>query len=407
MKIVDVAEFYSPTGGGVRTYVDQKLAAAAELGHEVVVIAPGAERRTEHRAGGRIEWVRAPKLIADGNYRLFWNFTPVHDILDAERPDIVEAGSPWTAAWIVAAWRGPAARVLFMHADPVAVFPYRWFDGLMSEDQVDRLYFWYWAHMRALDRHFDRMVVAGTWLQQRMMRYGIREPAVAPLGVATEDFSPTLRDPALRRDLLARCGLPESATLFIGVGRHHAEKRWPMLIRAAAASDLPIGFVLAGDGMMRERVEQAAAPHRRVQLLGHVGDRAELARLLASADGLLHGSGSETFGIVAAEALASGTPLVVPASGGVGDLARPEHSETYRAGDQAGAVAAIARFVGRDRATMSAAALVAAGRIGMPTERFAGLFEIYRGLAADRAAGQGVIRAELAATAQQGAYRPA
>jgi alpha-1,6-mannosyltransferase len=32
MRIAEVAEFYAPNGGGVRTYIDRKLAAAAEAG---------------------------------------------------------------------------------------------------------------------------------------------------------------------------------------------------------------------------------------------------------------------------------------------------------------------------------------------------------------------------------------
>ena len=47
VKIVDVCEFYSPTGGGVRRYIDQKLAFAPRFGHELTVIAPGTENRRE------------------------------------------------------------------------------------------------------------------------------------------------------------------------------------------------------------------------------------------------------------------------------------------------------------------------------------------------------------------------
>ena len=32
MRIVDVNEFYSPTGGGVRTYIDRKMGIMADLG---------------------------------------------------------------------------------------------------------------------------------------------------------------------------------------------------------------------------------------------------------------------------------------------------------------------------------------------------------------------------------------
>jgi len=63
---------YSPTAGGVRTYVDQKFQAAARLDHSLTVIAPGTENRVEMREGGKLVWVEAPQLPFDRNYRMFW-----------------------------------------------------------------------------------------------------------------------------------------------------------------------------------------------------------------------------------------------------------------------------------------------------------------------------------------------
>ena len=57
MRIVDVNEFYSPTGGGVRTYLDRKMGLMADMGHELTVIATalessvGASRRRPHLLG--------------------------------------------------------------------------------------------------------------------------------------------------------------------------------------------------------------------------------------------------------------------------------------------------------------------------------------------------------------------
>ena len=414
MKLVDVAEFYTLTGGGVRTYIDQKMAIGASLGHDVVVIAPGAEHRVEQRAGGRVIWVPAQPLIADRNYRLFWNFNHIHAILDAERPDVVEASSPWTAAWIVAAWQGDAAKAHFLHSDPVAAYPYRWFAGLLGEHAIDVLFGWFWAHLRALDRRFDRMVVSGTWLQQRMMRYGMRRPAVAPLGVDVSAFDPALRDPALRTEMLALCGMPKDAMLFIGMGRHHPEKRWASLMRATVPEGLakPIGLFLIGDGVARADVERAAAKHTHVHVAGRILDRARIARMLASADGLIHGSGSETFGLAVAEALASGVPLVVPDTGGTAEMARPAYAEFYRSGDRKGARAAVIRFQARDREAMSAAAAKAGAALGTAREHFTRLFEIYGELARDHRAGrlrprrQQVVSPELAIP-EEAAYRTA
>jgi leucyl aminopeptidase len=69
MRVVDVNEYYSPTGGGVRTYLDRKMEIMAELGHELFVIAPSTRDWVEERpGGGRIYWVKAPKLIV-AHYR--------------------------------------------------------------------------------------------------------------------------------------------------------------------------------------------------------------------------------------------------------------------------------------------------------------------------------------------------
>ena len=57
MKILDVAETYSPHGGGVRTYLHNKLARAAAAGHEAVIVAPGERDCVEEANGGRIVWL--------------------------------------------------------------------------------------------------------------------------------------------------------------------------------------------------------------------------------------------------------------------------------------------------------------------------------------------------------------
>ena len=44
MRIVDVCSFYTPHGGGVKTYIDQKLRIGPELGAEIVIIVPGEDQ---------------------------------------------------------------------------------------------------------------------------------------------------------------------------------------------------------------------------------------------------------------------------------------------------------------------------------------------------------------------------
>ena len=69
MRIVDVCAFYTPAGGGVRTYVERKLAAAPAAGHEIIVLAPGRRNGVEQRGpGARIEWLESPRLPLDRRY---------------------------------------------------------------------------------------------------------------------------------------------------------------------------------------------------------------------------------------------------------------------------------------------------------------------------------------------------
>ncbi len=379
MRIAEIAEFYAPNGGGVRTYIDRKFKAAAALGHELFVLAPGAEDGFEPRPGGGVVWIKAPALLFDANYRMFWDAAPVHAELDRLAPDLVEASSPWRGAWIAANWRGAAPRAMFMHADPVASYPHRWLGPVTSRERIDRLFDWFWRYLRRLSARFDTVVCGGHWLAGRLDAHGVGPTRTVGLGVDRTAFSPALRDEVLRARLLADCDLPASARLLLGVGRHHAEKRWPLVISAVAAvgADLPAGLVLVGDGMDRAAVERAVGGNPHVRLLEPIRDRPLLASMLASADALIHGCDCETFGLVAAEALASGTPLIAPDRGGCADLADAAVAETYGSGDGRDAAAAIRRLFARDPARLRAACLQAAARVRSDHDHFVDLFAHY------------------------------
>jgi alpha-1,6-mannosyltransferase len=380
VKIVDVSEFYSLTGGGVRNYVDQKFKAAARLGHSLTVIAPGAENRIEMRGAGKLIWVECPQLPFDRNYRMFWRASGIWRILDDEQPDVLESSSPWRGGWIAARWRGPAVKILFMHADPVAVYPQTLLARAMTPAAIDALFAWYWTYLRRLNASFDGCVVAGSWLASRFSRYGLRNIHVVPLGVDMAAFGRARRDSELRSAMLEKCGLGPHAALLINIGRHHPEKRVGTAIDAVstAQQSRPVGLYVVGDGLAHRHVRAKAARASHIHVAGWENNRAMLAGMVASADALLHCSTAETFGFAVAEALCSGTPVVVPGAGGAGDLADPEYAEIYTPGDSQSAANAIVRLLGRDRSALSDAARAAGiGRIGDIAIHFEKLFAMY------------------------------
>lgn len=380
MRIVDVCAFYAPRGGGVKTYVERKLHAGAAAGHEVIILAPSdSDGVLEAQGGGRIVMMPARRFPLDRRYSYFDDEQSLHAMLDRLQPDLVEASSPWVSASMVARWRGRAPRSLIMHADPLSAYAYRWFGPVLSREAIDWGFDWFWRHLRRLDERFDLVVSASDSLSQRLRAGGLRGVVTLPMGVEPGYFSPTRRNEDLRARLLERCGLAPDATLLVGAGRHAPEKRWPMVIEAVASAGYssPVGLVLVGDGRERARIVRAAANNPHIQLLAPIHNRAVLAELLASADALVHGCEAETFCMVAAEARASGVPVIVPNQGGASDQARGGGGFLYEAAQADGLAATILHFIASDPEARRRDAVDMAGSVITMDDHFQRLFATY------------------------------
>ena len=114
-------------------------------------------------------------------------------------------------------------------------------------------------------------------------------------------------------------------------------------------------------------------------VLPRINDRDELARLLASADALVHGCEAETFCMVAAEARASGTPMIVPDRGAAVDQLAPEEGPSI-AGQRSLSGARDRRFIRRGPELQRAVA-VRSRLVRTMDEHFADLFARYEELA--------------------------
>jgi alpha-1,6-mannosyltransferase len=382
MRIVDVCAFYSPEGGGVRTYIDAKLKAAARFGHEIIVLAPGEHRHIEQRGpGSLLVTLPSPKLPVDRRYHYFNDQAALHEALDMWRPDHVEASSPWSSATMVGRWQGAATRSLIMHADPLAAYAYRWFGGVARTDTIDRWFGRFWRHLRGLGDMFDAVVCANSHLAERLRSGGLTNAETIPMGVEKGIFSPTLRSHELRAEVLKSLGLDEDALLLVGVGRFSGEKRWETVMRAVATSARRhrLGLILVGDGPRRRKLEGIALQTASEAVWPRLSDRHELARLLASSDALVHGCEAETFCLVAAEARASGIPLIVPDRGAARDQVLPSVGTLYRAGSEISLGRALDRFVDRGP-ELQRAASARASRVRSIDEHFAELFARYEAL---------------------------
>ncbi|WP_027345639.1 glycosyltransferase family 4 protein [Hamadaea tsunoensis] len=132
-----------------------------------------------------------------------------------------------------------------------------------------------------------------------------------------------VREPARRgrERVRAELGLSASAPLVLSVGRLHPQKRYDLLVSAAARwrTEVPgLKVVIAGSGpSYLDLAAQISADHAPVQLLGH---RDDVPDLLVAADLGVVCSDWEARQLFAQEALSAGLPLVATRVGGLPEL---------------------------------------------------------------------------------------
>jgi alpha-1,6-mannosyltransferase len=347
-QIVQCANFVTPRSGGLRTAMRHLAEGYAAAGHDVVQIVPGSADGTELTAWGRIEYVRAPVLPGSG-YRVFAQPGRVIHLLERLHPDRVEVHDRFTLRGIGRWAQSEGIGSLVISHERLDRLAGRWLPaGRTLQRAVD-------ASNRGLGDGFDTVVCTTRWAAEEFRRLDTRNLVQVPLGVDLETFQPANYDEELRARLTR-----DGEALLVTAVRLSPEKapgRVLDTVRELVGRGRRVRAVIAGDGPLRGRLERAAAGLP-ITFLGFVGDRAELARLLATADVVVAPGPIETFGLAALEALASGTPVVVDAASalpeviGSAGFAVPGEPESF-----AGAVEALlevsrerARNAARDRA---------------------------------------------------------
>lgn len=353
LRIVRLANFVTPSSGGLRTALDELGRGYAAAGHEPVLVVPGEDESDRMTPQGRVLTLPGPVLPGTGGYRVLADRRQLRQVLEELGPDRLEVSDRttlrWTGEW---ARRARVPAVMVSHETADGVLRTWGMPAGLSARAADRL-------NRRSAWAYTRIVSTTEWAEREFVRIGARNVVRAPLGVDPRRCHPGRRSAALR----ARYA-PGADVLLLLCSRLSVEKRPGTALDTLAelrARGVRAALVVAGDGPLRGRLERRARGLP-VRFLGHVPDREEVAALQASADLCLAPGPAETFGLSALEALACGTPVVVSATSAlpevIGDAGAAAQDTPVAFADAA------TRLLARPEASRRAAARARAGLFG-------------------------------------------
>jgi glycosyltransferase involved in cell wall biosynthesis len=132
----------------------------------------------------------------------------------------------------------------------------------------------------------------------------------------------------------------------VSVGRLKEPKDFVGLVRALAGTGVPFRAAIVGDGPDRPEIEGAVSARGLEDSVELLGERGDVAALLAASDVFVLSSRSEGMPISVLEAMAAGLPVVASAVGGVPELAEDAVTGLLvPAGDEAALRGALARIL--------------------------------------------------------------
>lgn len=381
MKICDLTQFYSPLSGGVKRYVHEKInyLQTHSPEDEHVLVIPGEKTEAIANGRSRIYTIRSPLVSRSARYRALLNLRAVGEILERERPDIIESGDPYQVGWKAAS----AGRALGI---PVVGFYHSHFPEAYLRGPAKALIGVAQKYVRKLYNRFEATLVPSPQLAHVLEEWGVRNVRTVNLGVNTGIFSPTPNDAAETRSSL---GIGPDQKLLLYIGRLAPEKNAATLFAAfellAKKRRDDFALLIVGDGPQRDALREVQTKNGNVKWIQYCTDSVELARFYRAADLFVHPGVQETFGLVALESQACGTP-VVGIHGSYMDRIIFHEQEAWARENNAEALAeAIERISQQDLKNLGAtAAAEAAERYSWPRV-FDGLLCIYREVCAQYA----------------------
>ena len=347
MKIAMLTNNYRPFVGGVPISVERQAQELVKLGHQVTVFAPeygngdtqedellrrkmreGDEKSPERviRYGSRKRKMENgmvyPGLFPSG----------ILDVFEREHFDRIHVHHPMFAGpWALYLGRKYRIPVIYTYHTRyedylhyIPCFRVGQDSAAVKRKAVE------WIQKKAVPAYMkwfcgqcDLVLAPSAGMEQILREYGVKTPlAVFPTGLEETFFR---KDAARSREIRGQYGRGKRY-LFASVSRLEKEKNYGFLLRGIAELKRRMGDVfhvlVIGDGSQKSELKVRASILGIQDMVTFVGNvpNGEVKDYLNASDLFLFASKSETQGIVLAEAMAAGLPVVAVHAVGADDI---------------------------------------------------------------------------------------
>ncbi|MFL5401685.1 MAG: glycosyltransferase family 4 protein [Gemmatimonadales bacterium] len=330
MRIALFSEVYWPMVSGVGVTLLRLTQALEDRGHQVRVYS--ASYPLPAGQSDRPEVHRSPSIPLFLYPDVQWAFPRLRDVIEDAgrfRPDVVHVATEFALG--LAGLK--TARQLRL---PVVASAHTDYDKYATRYGVDWALRMGWHYLRWFYGQAHCVLCPSRIYEEHLHSRGVSHTGLWSRGVDPAHFHPRFRSDAYRQSL----GLGPTDLLVTYIGRIAREKNLALLIEAWEALAPYRGsaqLALIGRGPLEEEIRRREIPGVHVAGLMHGAD---LSAAYASADIFAFPSATETFGNSLLEAMGSGLPSLVAASGGVLEFAQHGENAWLVAPNDPGAIAA-------------------------------------------------------------------
>ncbi|MCX8166947.1 MAG: glycosyltransferase, partial [Candidatus Micrarchaeota archaeon] len=315
MNIGMFTETYLPNVDGVVRHITNTKQILEQLGHNVYVFAPGTLKDKKNNKDNHVFYYLGTPFPPYPQYKIALFPFISQKRLNSLKIDIIHTHGMATMGLLALQAKTLLNKPLIGTFHTLVTEATHYVMPVKKlESPVKKIL---WNYLKWYYNHCEVTVSPSTSIKEELIKNGIKKVEVVYPGIDTTKFSPMNYDQNFKKRYSV-----EDKKVILHVGRVAKEKNIEIAIDSVALLDQSYALMIVGDGPHMKKLRAYVKKKKltnRVIFTGKVDDN-ELKKAYASCDCLVFPSTFETFGLVAVEAMASGTPVVGANSTGLRDV---------------------------------------------------------------------------------------